>query len=613
MRSFAMDRVLPTRLSLLALIAGTIVGCASVAQPPSTAQPITADKVATTPTAVATAARGSDALPDVDLTGPLLYQIMAAEVALQRGEAGSAFATYMNVARQTRDPRLARRAVEIAFGSRAGAQALEAAQLWQELAPRSVEAAQTLAAMQIANGHYKDAAPLLTEQVRNAVNPVEELARIQRTLARGPDRAGGFILLESLAAPYRDDLMRGAEVRLILATGAQAAGLSQRAVQEARAALSLQPDSERATLLTAQLLARPDGKDSSEGRTAALELLQTFLQRRPDSAEVRLTYARMLIADNKYPAARQQFADLLQRDAANLDALYAMGVLTLDDKPPRTASRTFFERYLKVLETSAGNRDPDPAYMNLARIAEDERKYDEALNWLERIDDGEQYVPARLRQALVLGKMKRVDEARKLLAETAAQPSRSDEERTQVVVVEGQLLREAKRYQESFDVLSAALAKAPDNTSLLYDAAMAAEKLDRIDVMETHLRRMMQLKPDDAHAFNALGYTFADRSTRLQEAQELLAQALKLSPNDAYIQDSMGWAYYRLGDLPKAREYLERAWQSRPEAEVGAHLGEVLWQMGERDAARRIWRESTATEPDNESLRATLVRLKVRL
>jgi len=131
--------------------------------------------------------------------------------------------------------------------------------------------------------------------------------------------------------------------------------------------------------------------------------------------------------------------------------------------------------------------------------------------------------------------------------------------------------------------------------------------------METHLRRMMQLKPDDAHAFNALGYTFADRSTRLQEAQELLAQALKLSPNDAYIQDSMGWAYYRLGDLPKAREYLERAWQSRPEAEVGAHLGEVLWQMGERDAARRIWRESTATEPDNESLRATLVRLKVRL
>jgi tetratricopeptide (TPR) repeat protein len=603
-----MDRFVRTRLSLLTLVFGAIVGCASVAQPASTAQSAAADG-----TAPAAVALGSNTLPDIELTGPLLYQIMAAEVALQRGEAGSAFATYMNVARQTRDPRLARRATEIAFGSRAGAQALEAAQLWRELAPRSTEAAQMLAAMQIANGRYQDAAPLLTEQLSKADNPIEELARIQRALARGPDRAAGFLLLESLAAPYRDDPTRGAEVRLILAGGAHAAGLAQRAVQEARAALSLQPESERAALLAAQLLARPDGKDSSEGRTQALELLQAFLRRRPDSSEVRLAYARLLIADNKYPAAREQFADLLQRDAANLDALYAMGVLTLDDKPPRTAARGYFERYLKLLETSPGSRDPDPAYMNLARIAEDERMYDEALKWLERIDDGEQYVPARLRQALVLGKLKRVEEARKLLAETAAQPSRSDEEKTQVVVAEGQLLREARRYRESFEVLSAALTRTPDNTSLLYDTAMAAEKLDRIDVMEMHLRRMMQLKPDDAHAFNALGYTFADRNTRLQEAQDLVAQALKLSPNDAYIQDSMGWVYYRLGNLPKAREYLERAWQSRPEAEVGAHLGEVLWQMGERDAARRIWRESTAAEPDNESLRATLVRLKVSL
>jgi len=605
-----MDMRQRPNLPVLVVITTTclIVGCASVAQPPNApGQPTVAG------TEPAASTGGSDALPDVSLTGPLLYQIMAAEVALQRGDAGSAFATYVNVARQTRDPRLARRAAEIAFGARAPAQALEAAQLWRELAPRSTEATQTLAAIQIANGRYQDAAPLLQDQISNAANPIDELARVQRTLARGPDRAGSLLLLEALAAPYRDDLMRSAEVRLILANGAHAAGQPQRAAQEARAAVASQPDSERANLMAAQFLARPDGKDSVEGRAQALEMLQAFLQRRPESTDARLTYARLLITDNKFPAAREQFADLLKRDAANVDALYAMGVLTLDGKPPRTESRAYFERYLKAVETSPGNRDPDPAYLNLARIAEEERKFDEALKWLERIDDGEQFVPARLRQALVLGKMKRVDDGRKLLAEFAAQPSRSEEERTQAVVTEGQLLREAKRFRDSFDVLAAALVKSPDNTSLLYDTAMAAERLDRVEVMETHLRRMIQLKPDDAHAFNALGYTFADRNVRLQEARELVAQALKLSPNDAYIQDSMGWVYYRLGDMPKAREYLERAWKSRPEAEVGAHLGEVLWHMGERDAARRIWREANSADPDNESLRTTLARLKVRI
>lgn len=597
------------RLSLLlgALLAGAIVGCASVAQPTAPAEP--------SPAASASepAANAGDGLPEVDLTGPLLYQIMAAEVALQRGEAGSAFATYLAVARQTRDPRLARRATEIAFGMRAQSQAAEAAQLWYELAPRSSEAAQTLAVIQIAGGRYQDAAPLLAQQIGSAANPIDELARVQRTLARGPDRAGAFALLETLAAPYRDDLMRGADVRLILASGAQAAGLAERAAQEARAAVKLQPDSERTNLLAAQLLAHPDAKDAAAARAQALDLLREFLQRKPDSPDARLAYARLLIVDNKVPAARDEFAEVLRRDADNLDALYAMGVLTLDGKPPRTESRAFFERYLKALEGAPGRRDPDPAYLNLARIAEEERKFDEALQWLERIDDGEQYLPARLRQALVLGKMKRVDEARKLLAELAVDAARSDEEKAQVVLAEGQLLRAAGRHREAYDLLAVAVAKAPDNTNLLYDAAMAAEKLDRIDVMETHLRRMMQLKPDDAHAYNALGYTFAERNLRLKEAQQLIKKALTLSPDDGYILDSMGWVHYRLGDLPKAREYLERAWQSRPEGEVGAHLGEVLWKMGERDAARRIWREAGATDPDSELLRATLARLKARL
>jgi Flp pilus assembly protein TadD len=215
-----------------------------------------------------------------------------------------------------------------------------------------------------------------------------------------------------------------------------------------------------------------------------------------------------------------------------------------------------------------------------------------------------------MRKALVLGKMKRIDEGRKLLAST---PTENAAERLQLTLTEGQLLREGGRHKESYALLASALAKAPDDTALLYDAAMAAEKLDRIDAMEKHLRRLMELRPDDAHAYNALGYTFADRNIRLQEAYELIENALKLAPTDGYIKDSMGWVYFRMGNLAKAREWLQRAWDARQHAEVGAHLGEVLWAKGEREQARAIWRESMKIEPDNETLRATLRRLKVRL
>jgi len=290
--------------------------------------------------------------------------------------------------------------------------------------------------------------------------------------------------------------------------------------------------------------------------------------------------------------------------------LYALGVLALDGPPPRDDARRYFEKYLEVIEDSPQGRDPEAAYLNLARIAEDEKRYDEALAWLERVNSPENEIAARSRQAIVLGRMQRVDQARKLLADTNAP---NDAARTQLAMAEGQVLREARRYQESLDLLTAALARTPEDTALLYETAMAAEKIDKVDVMETHLRKLISLKPDDAQAYNALGYSLADRGLRLREARDLIQQAVKLSPNDAYILDSMGWVCFKLGDLSCARQNLERAYKIRPEAELGAHFGEVLWAAGDRDEARRIWRASMKQESDNETLRATLARLKVRL
>jgi len=555
----------------------------------------------------------ADALPDYDLSGPLLFQLMSAEVAVQRGELGAAYATFFALAKQTGDPRIAQRATEVAVTGRAMPQALESAQLWHELAPKSGDATQTLSALLLASNRLSDATPLLREQVKSDPQPAEALQRIQRMLARASekiDKAAAFSLLEDLAKPYRDDTASGSDVRLVLAVGASAAGMGQRASDEALAALKMRPDNERAVLLSAQFLARPDGKDSDAGRAKALALIAKFVADHPKAQDARLTYARLLVADAKYSEARAQFEKVLAGDENNPDVLYALGVLALDGPAPRDDARHYFEKYLEVIEDAPQGRDPEAAYLNLARIAEDEKRYDEALAWLERVNSPENEIAARSRQAIVLGRMQRVDQARKLLADTNAP---NDAARTQLAMAEGQVLREARRYQESLDLLTAALARTPDDTALLYETAMAAEKIDKVDVMETHLRKLIALKPDDAQAYNALGYSLADRGLRLREARDLIQQAVKLSPNDAYILDSLGWVCFKLGDLSCARQNLERAYKIRPEAELGAHFGEVLWAAGDREEARRVWRASMKQESDNETLRATLARLKIRL
>jgi len=602
MKNYARSAVTAAlRASVAGLAATAILGCATA--PPAAVNLVQAGS--------STAATVSDRLPDIDLTGALLYQIMAAELALQRGDVGAAFATYLSVAKQTRDPRIARRAAEIAVAGRGGAQALEATELWSELAPESHEARQAHALLLAGSGRLAEAEPLFAAALRESTQPAVEFAQIQRALARAEAGVAAFAMLERLAAPLLERPGLAADVHLTLAAGALQAGLAERALQAARASLALRPDDQRTVLAVAQLLARPQGKDDPAGRAQAAQLLAEFLRRQPEAIDVRLTYGRMLLADGQRAAAVAQFEQALAQDASNLDALYALGVLALDDRPPRQRARDYFERYLQALETAAVlSHDPDPAYFNLARIAEDERRFDEALKWLARIDDGPQAFAARLRQAIVLAKTQRVDEARKLLAESS--PA-TDEQRQQLTITDAEVLREARRFEESYQVLARALERSPDDAALLYDAAMAAERLGRIDEMEMRLRRLMQLKPAEPHAYNALGYTLADRNLRLAEAYELIDKAMKLAPEDAHIIDSMGWVYFRMGNLAKARELLERAFALRAEAEIGAHLGEVLWALGEHDAARRIWQQVRADEPDNETLSSTLARLQVRL
>jgi len=604
-----------TRPLFLALTAFALFGCASAPHPttldanPAVAPPTAVaeggaalPKPASSEAAAEVNTRRGDAIPDVELSSALMYQLMAAEVAVQRGELGSAFAVYMKLARETRDPRLARRAAELALQGRAMAQGLEAAQVWYELAPNSTEASQTLAMLYTGAGRFDDAYTLFKAQLQAAANAGEELARIQRALARTQDRAGAFNLIERLAQPYS----QSADVKLVLANAAQAAGLSARAVQEARAAYAIAPDSQRAALTAAQYLQASD-------RPAALALLQDFVARHPTVADTRLAYARLLIADSKFDAARSEFQFLLQADPKNPDLVYSMALLSLQGKLPADA-RMYLQRYLELIaqmdDERAGTRPAEPAYLYLAQIAEDDKQFPTALEWLRKIDGGEEFLTARVREAFVLSKMQRLDDARKLLRTVSVQ---SADERTQLILAEAQLLRDAKRYDESYKLLSQALASAPDSVPLLYDTAMAAERLNQVAVMEKQLRRIIELKPDYAHAYNALGYSLADRNLRLPEALQLIEKAHALAPDDAFILDSLGWVHFRLGDLKLAREHLQRAYDARPDAEVAVHLAEVLWTSGEQDAARKLLREVRAKEPSNTLLKSTVTRLKIGL
>lgn len=544
--------------------------------------------------------RPADPIPEVPITGALMYQLLAAELAAQQGELGAAYSIYLKLARDTADPRLARRAAELAIQGRALPQSVEAAQLWHQLAPRSSEAAQALGTMYASTGRFDEAYTVFASELKNAASPPAELARIQRFIARSPDRAGAFGLLDRLAQPYRQD----PDVRLVVAAGAQAAGMAPRALEEAKAALALKPDHERAVLITAQLLQPTD-------RAAALALLQTHAAKPDASRDLRMAYARVLVADRQYPAARREFETMLKAHPDDADLLYSLALLSMQGNL-RNEARGYFKRYLALIEGGTGgqDRDPDQAYLYLAQIAEDEKQYNEALGWLRRIEGGDELIPARAREALVLAKMKRMDDARKLLRST---PANTPDERMQLTLAEAQLLRDSQRYDEAFKLLAQSLEKSPDAVPLLYDSAMTAEKLNRIDAMEKQLRRVMELRPEYAHAYNALGYSFADRNVRLPEALQLIEKAHQLAPDDAFILDSLGWVHFRMGNLPMARKYLEMAYAARPDAEVAIHLAEVLWTSGEQARARELLRDVRAQEPGNELLKSTTARLKIAL
>jgi tetratricopeptide (TPR) repeat protein len=530
-------------------------------------------------------------IPSGELNEPMLYEFLLGEIALQRGDFGLAARTFLDLARRTRDPRVARRAVEAANQARLPALALEAARAWQELDPASMQALQVVASLLIANKRPEEALPYLERLLGTEGANVESgYMQLNRMLAASPDKAANLRLVRRLAAKHP----QLPQAQIAVAQACLAANDDECALAAVRRAAASRPDWELAALFEAQIVQR-------RSPAAAAKVLGDFVARNPNSREARLNYARALVLDKRLPEARKQFEAVLAANPGNTEVMYAVGLLAFQLKDYEVA-----EENMKRL-LAAGYRDADGVRYVLGQIAEERKLWPDAVQWYERIGEGEHQLPARMRAANAIAKQGRLDEARSYLKRVAAD---NPGEEAQLIVAEAQLLREANRNQDAFQLLDEALRNEPDQPELLYDHALTAEKLARFDVLEANLRKLIQVRPDHAHAYNALGYSFAERNLRLPEARKLIERALELAPDDFFIIDSLGWVLYREGDLKGAAEQLRRAYGGRPDAEIGAHLGEVLWVMGERDEANRIWQESLKASPDNETLQKTIKRLK---
>ena len=528
-------------------------------------------------------------LPNQDLTPQILYQLLLAEIAGQRGNMGLSASAYLDLAKKTRDPRIARRAAEVAHYSRQNDAALEAVRLWLEFDPESSQARYMLIGLLAQANRFDELQPqvaAILEQERD--DRGEALLRLGRVFNRNTDRAAVLATIDRMTDPYLDL----PEARMLRAQAAQSAGSADRAMTEIDAALVLKPDWDQALLFKAQL----QQKDSP---AAAMETIRQYLVKYPQAKDVRLQYARSLVGEKRYKDARVEFQKLLTDFPENQEVIFAVGALSYQLNDYTLAESNF----RKLIDGEFA--DSSSVRLYLGQIAENQKRPDDAIGWYASVPPGEQYVSAQIRLANVLGQQGKLEEARSHLQPSIASNSR---ERVQLTLAEAQLLREAGRTQDAYDLLNKSVASQPNQPDLLYESALVAEKLGRSEVLETNLRKLIQIKPDHAHAYNALGYSFAERNERLEEAQSLVAMALQLAPEDPFILDSMGWVLYRKGDLKGALDYLNRAYTLRADPEIAAHLGEVLWMIGRRDDATKTWREAAKANPDNEVLSSVIKR-----
>lgn len=520
--------------------------------------------------------------PSIKLTDDILYKLLVAEVAGHRGMLDISVKNYLELARSTRDPKVVERATRIAVYARDDAATREAAEIWVEIDPYNADARQVLAVMSVRSGDLDQALEHLNILLNNTTGKIDQkLWMIANMLGREEDQAAVLTVMERLMASRQDD----AQALFAYSHVVARLGDLEKAQALMEKVLMLMPDDNNVALSYVSILQRQEKTDE------AIHWLEGNLEKQKDDFNLRLIYARLLADTKQFDAARREFELLATQAPNNPDVLYALGLLYLQ------ASRMDdSERYFTRLTNT--KQHVDEANYYLGRIAEERNELDKAGSWYQGVQKGENYFDAQIRLGLILARQEKVDEARKHLQSVRAKTQR---EKSLLIQAEGELLTGQKRYDDAMTVYNDALDDQYD-ADILYSRAMLAEKMNRLDILENDLKQIIDNEPDNAQALNALGYTLADRTDRYEEAYGYIKRALEVSQDDFYILDSMGWVLYRLGRLDEAVEFLRRAIELRPDPEIAAHLGEVLWVMGDKERAKNVWETALQETPEDTRL-----------
>jgi len=435
------------------------------------------------------------------------------------------------------------------------------------------------------------------------------MAVIVRNYSRAPDKKLAASVVEQALS---DELKNPATGALAWATVGRLrlnAGDASGALEAARRGQELDPSSDAPAALALDMI--------DPGQPLAEPIVTRYLNNNPKAApDLRVAYARVLVENRRFPDATAQLQALTTARPELAEPWLLLGSLQMQAKQDAAAEASL-KRFIELSgnqgkdtgEAGDRRRSVSQAYFALAQLAERRKDYAAAERWLSRVTGTDDIVAAQTRRAALLAQQGKLPQARELIRSL---PERTADDKKQKFLAEVQLLRDAKQYQAAYDMLAQASAASPDDADLVYDQAMVAERLNRLDDMERLLRRLIQLKPDNQNAYNALGYSLADRKIRLDEARTLIQKAVQLAPDDPFIADSLGWVEFRLGNTTEAIRILEAAYKTRPDPEIGAHFGEVLWSSGQKDRAVAIWKEALLSDSENETLQETLKRLRVK-
>lgn len=579
------------------LAMGTAIASAQPSDPP--AKPAESEQTSDLEKAMETENR------QAAMSAELFYEILVGEMAAQEGALTDAQALMMEAARNSDNEKLYRRATELAVQSRSGEQALRNARAWLNAYPESRDANRAVLRLMVTMNRIADSASYLRREVE--LTPAERrgstFLAITQLYGNASDKPLAADVVEQALESSLKDPQTGPMAWAAIGHMRLVAGQKPAALQALQNGEKLNPDSSAVALLGMELL---------ESGSAEVEpLVQRYINKNP-SPQLRMAFARVLIGQKRPADAKAQIKAITSESPEFPEAWAVLANLQLQDKEYDEAEQSitqFAALQPRLPDGVARKAGQAQLYLLQADLAEKRKRYDEADAYLQLIPDAPNLLSVQARRADLLARQGKIREARAIIR---AVPAEGPNQQRLKQIAEIQLLRDANLPQEAYALQARLQTQFPDDIELAYDTALMAERAGKTHEMERLLRSIIERKPDFQHAYNALGYSYADRNIKLEEAQALIQKALDMTPGDPFITDSLAWVHFRRGHLDEAEKLLEQAYETRQDAEIAAHLGEVLWAQNKRDRALKVWREGLQTDDSNATLLETLKRLNVK-